>query len=118
MQPAHCACVSPSSHNFVGYLFNFERPLQKGLIISTSLHCDFRRQGNQFFSDCLVISYVYFGDHLGDHLSIKSVLHSILVVACTSGLVTLWYIMFVWVVTWLVTVSVCHLGKSCTYYQS
>ena len=98
---------------------NFGRPLQKGLtIIYTSLHWDFQHQGDQFLSDHLVISYVYFGDHLGDCLSIKSVLHSILVVACTSGLIALWYIMFVWVVAWLVAVPVHHLGRSCTYYQS
>ena len=68
---------------------NFERPFQKGLlIVSNSLHCNFRCQGNQFLSDCLISSYVYFGDCLGGCLSIKSVLYLIAVVACTGGLVT------------------------------
>ena len=44
---------------------NFERPLQKGLlIISNSLHCGFRHQGDQFLSGHIVISYVCFSGHL------------------------------------------------------
>ena len=37
----------------------------------------------------IAISHVYFGGHLGCRLSIKSVLHLIVVVTCTGGLVTL-----------------------------
>ena len=48
---------------------------------------------------CVAIFHVYFGGHLGGHLIIKSVLHLIVVVACTGGLVALQYIMFVWAVT-------------------
>ena len=40
-------------------------------------------------SGCLAIFHVGFGGHLGGRLFIKSVLHLIVVVACTGGLVAL-----------------------------
>ena len=72
MQPA-LLLACPIQSPYCGIHANFERPLQKDLIIiSDGLHCGFRCQSDQSLSGHIVIFYVCFGGCLAGHCACAS----------------------------------------------